>query len=184
MKRSEINAALREAAEAFRRHHWFLPPDPRWDLTDFGRGEFSTYGLVLVNLAEQPEYCEKLMYCRKNQVTLSHHHRSKKEDIICRWGRLAVELKSNDPAIRAQVNGQWRDIPCNVPFLLEAGERITLTPGIRHAFWADSDYAILGEVSTANDDAHDNFFDAPDIARFADIEEDEPAEFKLVSDPS
>ena len=39
---------------------------------------------------------------------------------------------------------------------LSSGERVTLTKGILHAFWADSNDAIGGEVSTANDDTHGN----------------------------
>lgn len=182
MKRSEINAAIREASEAFRRHGWALPPRPRWDVTDFGLGDFGRTGLVLVNLAEQPEYCEKLMYVRHKQVTPRHYHGSKKEDIICRWGRLAMELPSAKATVRLQVNGEARDIPTREPLMLEAGERITLTRGVPHAFWADSEYAVVGEVSTANDDRHDNFFENPDIGRFSAIEEDEPALVKLVSD--
>ena len=82
MKRSEINSVIREAAAAFVRHGWTLPPHPRWDITDFGLDDFGRVGLVLVNLAEQPEYCEKLMYARRRQTTPRHHHASKKEDII------------------------------------------------------------------------------------------------------
>jgi D-lyxose ketol-isomerase len=53
---------------------------------------------------------------------------------------------------------------------------------VLHAFWADSEYAILGEVSSGNDDAHDNFFEDQRVGRFSSIEEDEPACVKLVSD--
>lgn len=182
MKRSEINAAIRAASAAFAKHHWALPPNPRWDVTDFGLGNFPAYGLVLVNLAEQPEYCEKLMYVGHRQVTPSHCHRAKKEDIICRWGRLAVRLFSDKPAERVQVSGVWRDVPVGPPLVLPAGERITLTRGLRHEFWADSDYCIVGEVSTANNDVADNFFDNPDVGRFSKLEEDEPALVALVSD--
>lgn len=182
MKRSEINAVIREAMAAFQRHGWALPPRPRWDVTDFGLGHFSKTGLVLVNLAEQPEYCEKLMYLRHNQVTPRHYHAAKKEDIICRWGRLAIELPSPRPTVRLQVNGDMRDIPTSGPLVLQAGERITLTKGVLHAFWADSEYAVVGEVSTANDDRHDNYFEDTRIGRFSAIDEDEPALVKLVSD--
>ena len=58
MKRSEINALIREASDAFAEGGWILPPDPRWDLTDFGLGDVREHGLVLINLAEEPEYCE------------------------------------------------------------------------------------------------------------------------------
>ena len=46
MKRSEINNAIREASAAFERHHWHLPPNPKWDVTDFGLGDFTTTGLT------------------------------------------------------------------------------------------------------------------------------------------
>ena len=180
MKRSEINGAVREAGAAFQRHGWTLPPAPRWDVTDFGLGNFSRSGLTLVNLAEQPEYCEKLMYVRQNQVTPRHYHAKKKEDIICRWGTLAIELPA--APVRLQVNGEWRDIPAGKPLVLAAGERVTLTKGVLHAFWAEGNYAIVGEVSTANDDAHDNYFENTEVGRFSTIQEDEPTLVKLVGD--
>lgn len=182
MKRSEINAVVREASEAFARHHWVLPPKPHWDVTDFGLGDFNKYGLTLVNLAEQSEYCEKLMYARSGQKTPAHHHRKKKEDIICRWGTLAIQLISEKPEVSLQVNGEYRNISTSQPLLLEAGWRITLEPGIDHEFWPASSYAIIGEVSTANDDVGDNYFQNEKIGRFSDIEEDEPPLVKLVSD--
>lgn len=182
MKRSEINAVIREAISAFHQHGWTLPPNPKWDITDFGLGNFGACGLTLVNLAEQPEYCEKLMYVRKNQVTPHHYHASKKEDIICRWGRLAIEFAKTSPTLRLQVNGEFRNIPTDKPLILVSGERITLTHGVEHAFWADSAYGIVGEVSTANDDTNDNFFRDPAVGRFSRIEEDEKPLVKLVSD--
>jgi hypothetical protein len=84
--------------------------------------------------------------------------------------------------MRLQVNGETRDLAAGEALLLSSGERVTLTRGILHAFWADSAYAVLGEVSTGNDDAHDNFFEDPRVGRFSKIEEDETACVKLVSD--
>ncbi|MFH1022047.1 MAG: D-lyxose/D-mannose family sugar isomerase [Planctomycetota bacterium] len=182
MKRSEINAAVREARAAFQRHQWALPPKPRWDVTDFGLGDFRRYGLVLVNLAEQPEYCEKIMFVRRKQTTPRHYHAAKKEDIICRWGRLAIGFPADKPAVTLQVNGEKRRIPTARPLILKAGGRITLTRRMPHAFWAESPYAIVGEVSTANDDAHDNYFEDERVGRFNRIVEDEPAIVTLVSD--
>lgn len=57
MKRSEINAIYNEAKNCFLSNGWAMPPNPRWDITDFGLGDFNHYGLVLINLAEEPEYC-------------------------------------------------------------------------------------------------------------------------------
>ena len=92
MKRSEINKAHRDAIACFARHHWALPPAPRWDITDFGLGDFERHGLTLVNLTEEPEYTEKLMYARRGQATPTHAHARKKEDIICRAGELTLRL--------------------------------------------------------------------------------------------
>lgn len=189
MKRSEINDACREAAVCFRRHGWSLPPDPRWDVTDFGLGCFARYGLVLINLAEEPEYCEKLMYARDGQTTPLHTHARKKEDIICRHGLLALELWDGHPdqtsagrAFRVRIDGVEHDVCSGQTTMLSAGSRITLTPGIYHAFRPEGPDCIIGEVSTANDDSNDNFFVDPAIGRFPGIEEDEAAAFRLLSE--
>jgi len=187
MKRSQINRALKDAQRCFQAAHWALPPRPRWDVTDCGLGRFDEIGLVLVNLAEQPEYCEKLMYAKHHQVTPMHTHRQKKEDIICRSGRLAIELWKGHPkqtrkeeALSLHRNGEKVEVRSGEPFILEAGERVTIVPGVYHSFWPESPEAIIGEVSTANDDVHDNLFVAPNIGRFPEIDEDEPPVARLV----
>ncbi len=190
MKRSEINAAFRDASACFARHHWSLPPDPRWDITDFGLADFDRHGLTLINLAEEPEYCEKLMYARRGQTTPCHTHAQKKEDIICRSGELTLELWPAKPAspsvppggLTVPVNGRPHMLAAGEKLILPAGSRVTLVPGVWHAFYPTSDECIIGEVSTANDDLHDNFFINPDIGRFPGIEEDEPAALRLISE--
>lgn len=191
MKRSEINDIYQEALSCFARHGWALPPDPRWDITDFGLGEFDQYGLTLINLAEESEYCEKLMYARPGQKTPAHTHKQKKEDIICRHGELRLRLWKGrngsgmiaEPFI-AKVNNQPREIEGGKEVILSAGERITLVPGIYHEFWASQPDTIIGEVSTANDDTKDNFFINPAIGRYPGIEEDVPAKIRLISEPA
>ena len=187
MKRSEINLALKAAQRCFQAARWALPPKPRWDVTDCGLGRFDQVGLVLVNLAEQPEYCEKLMYSKQRQVTPMHTHRKKKEDIICRSGLLTVELWKGHPeqTRKGEVffvcrNGEKVEVRSGEPILLPAGERVTIQPGVYHAFWPESQEAVIGEVSTANDDAHDNFFVDPNIGRFPEIDEDEPPVARLL----
>ncbi len=190
MKRSEINSAIAEAALAFSRHHWHLPPNPRWDVTGFGMGDFPHYGLVLVNLAELPQYCEKLMYARGNQRTPNHAHKNKQEDIICRVGTLAMHLFACDErgqcrkqgVVTVLRNGEEKEYPADTIIYLHEGERITLRPGTHHEFWPLGDYAILGEVSTYNDDATDNYFVDKRVGRYEAIEEDVPAMYRLVSD--
>ena len=191
MKRSEINAAIAEASLAFSRHHWHLPPEPRWDVTGFGLGDFDAYGLVLVNLTELPQYCEKIMYARGNQRTPNHAHKGKQEDIICRVGTLAMQLFACDAqgkcaergAVQALLDGKEVEYPSGTIVYLQAGQRVTLRPGVYHEFWPLGDYTIIGEVSTYNDDASDNFFVNPDVGRFEPLKEDVPAMYRLVSDP-
>lgn len=188
MKRSEINELVRAASACFAAHGWALPPDPRWDVTDFGLGDWRRYGLVLVNLAEEPEYCEKLMYVQKGMTTPQHCHAKKKEDIICRWGELTLELwpglpsETTGQAFQVQVNGAMRGHVGGERLVLRSGERVTLPTGVYHEFWGSSEEAIIGEVSTANDDLHDNFFVNPEVGRYPGVEEDESPLVRLLSD--
>ncbi len=191
MKRSEINQVYRQARACFQKNGWVLPPNPQWDITDFGLGDFTLHGLTLINLASEPEYCEKLMYARRDQRTPCHTHAKKKEDIICRAGSLTLWLWARKPAdetavsdepVFVSINGVPTQLVSARPYLLDAGHRITLVPGVWHAFSPSSDECIIGEVSTANDDLHDNFFINPDIGRFPGIEEDEPSQIHLLSE--
>ncbi len=113
MKRSLINAYLREADKAFAAAGFALPPFAHfpadkwdtlgdeydeirtrmlgWDITDFGSGDFEKLGLLLFTLRNgdptnpsAKTYAEKLMLVRQNQVTPMHFHWKKMEDIICR----------------------------------------------------------------------------------------------------
>lgn len=189
MKRSEINNAVQVASLCFEKNGWVLPPQPKWDVTDFGLGDFTSSGLLLINLCEEEEYCEKLMFARKNQETPLHYHKKKKEDIICRQGILAlhfwniVDGKMNtEHAFMLKKNGRYEEVQPSEKIILQAGERVTIPPGIWHKFYPESEECIIGEVSTANDDLNDNFFDNPKIGRYAAIVEDEPAIVKLLSD--
>jgi D-lyxose ketol-isomerase len=186
MKRSEINRLANAARVCWEAHGWTLPPNPRWDITDFGLNDCRRYGLVLMNLAEEPEYCEKLMYVQKGMTTPAHTHASKKEDIICRWGEFRIQLWPGKPeesagkAFQVQVNNEMREGKAGDVLHLRSGERITLCQGMYHEFAGVTDECIIGEVSTANDDAHDNFFANPAVDRCSPIEEDEPATVRLL----
>ncbi|MBI2516302.1 MAG: D-lyxose/D-mannose family sugar isomerase [Opitutae bacterium] len=190
MKRSIINRAFHDASACFARHGWALPPNAKWDITDFGLGDFARFGLTLINLAEEREYCEKLMYARRGQTTPWHTHARKKEDIICRAGELTLELASAKPgttqaatgAFAVNVNGEPRSLAAGSKLVLSAGSRVTLVPGVWHAFYPTSDECIIGEVSTANDDQHDNFFLDSDVGRFPGVEEDAAPAIRLLSD--
>ena len=116
MKRSEINACIREFEAVLHEHRFLLPPflhfTPEewlskgseyneirdnslgWDLTDFGSGRFYSCGLYLITLrngnthrAEYPKtYAEKIMMLRGGQTCPCHFHWHKMEDIINRGG--------------------------------------------------------------------------------------------------
>ncbi len=80
------------------------------------------------------------------------------------------------------MNGEFRAVRNGEPTVLKAGERITITPLLWHAFHPVSAECIIGEVSTANDDENDNFFWDKEIGRFPEIVEDEPPLVKLLSE--
>jgi hypothetical protein len=145
---------------------------------------------VLVNLAEEKEYCEKLMYAKRGMTTPAHIHKKKKEDIICRWGKLAVRVWAGTPGAD---DGTEFDIPLNHEGCkvrsgdvveLEPGSRVTLVPGVYHEFCPASEECIIGEVSSANDDLSDNYFVNPEVGRYPGIEEDAPPVARLVSEPA
>ena len=175
MRRSEINALVREARAVFAQTGWALPPEPRWDVTDFGLGDVRRHGLVLVNLAEEGEYCEKIMVAWRGMETPAHRHRVKKEDIVCRAGVLRIRLDGDGARLDGVAVGPGEHD-------LQAGSRVTLPPGVVHTFWPLSEWCVIGEVSTANDDAGDNLFDDPRVGRFPQIDEDEPPLVRLVGD--
>ena len=213
MKRSEINAAMKEAKLLFADYKIALPPFAKkapsewadcgaeveeikdnmlgWDITDFGGGDFSKMGLLLItirngnqkNAAKYPKpYAEKLMVVKENQITPMHFHWSKMEDIINRGGgNLIIKLYNSteneelaDTDVVVSMDGVKYTLPAGGEVKLEPGQSITLTPGLYHRFWGEEGCGtvIVGEVSMCNDDANDNrFFDK--IGRFPEIEEDE-----------
>ncbi len=166
-----------------------------WDVTDFGKGDFAHFGLTLLTirngLPDRPEtkqYCEKLMLAGEGQITPMHFHWKKTEDIINRGGgRLVCQVynatdddRLAETPVTVSIDGRRLEVPAGTELVLEPGESITLTPRLYHAFWArPGDGAVLlGEVSTVNDDTHDNrFFEQ--LPRYPGIEEDQPP-FRLL----
>jgi len=127
MKRSDINHLIQSAQRCFHAHGWALPPKPRWDVTDFGLGNWRKFGRILVNRAEESEYCEKLMYAQKGMTIPAHTHAKKKEDIICRWGRLAIRVWSGHPD---KVGGRPFSVPIDPDAIhSDSGRVIELSPG-------------------------------------------------------
>jgi D-lyxose ketol-isomerase len=168
-----------------------------WDVTDFASGQFKKRGLTLITVRNGHQvkggpdkvYCEKIMHVREKQVTPYHYHEGKTEDIINRGGksagRLAVQLYNAAPdgtlaktPISVCCDGIRRTLEAGGIVYLGPGESITLTPHLYHQFYAVDGDAIVGEVSSVNDDATDNYF-LEKLPRFPSVEEDE-APYRLL----
>jgi len=218
MKRTEINALMRKAAAFLREHHFHMPPfawwspgdwkargaecveivetQLGWDITDFGSGDFDKVGLLLFTVRngafDQPlgkTYAEKIMIAEPGQVTPTHFHHQKKEDIINRGGGdLEIRLWNSLP------DGELADTPVTVsidsiPRTVPAGGIVTLSPGqsiylpqrLYHSFWGKRATVLIGEVSSVDDAREDNAFHEP-VGRFPQIDEDEEPLHLLTKD--
>jgi len=168
-----------------------------WDITDFASGRFHKRGLTLITVRNghaveggmDKLYCEKIMFVREGQVTPYHYHVSKTEDIINRGGkgtgRLAVQIYNATPEgelaktpVSVCCDGIRRELEAGSIVYLGPGESITLTPFMAHQFYAVDGDGIIGEVSSVNDDASDNYF-LEKLPRYPSVEEDE-APFRLL----
>ena len=176
-----------------------------WDVTDFNSGLFASCGLTLFTLrnagfSHHESYAEKIMMVRERQITPLHRHDRKTEDIINRGnavtGELVVQLYNStetgelaDTPVTVTCDGITRHTEAGRSIVLRAGESITLPPGLYHSFYSVNGSALIGEVSSRNDDANDNRFYQP-LSRFPEIQEDEPpfrllsTEYPSLSDPA
>ena len=213
MKRSHINMLIAETERFLEEKQFALPPFSRWtpadwaragheadeirdaqlgwDVTDFGRGDFANFGLVLFTLrngslngaaADKP-YAEKILILEEGQMTPMHFHRSKMEDIINRAGGvLLMEVRNcapdgapADTDVTLSFDGVRRTAPAGTALRIVPGESVTIHRGLYHRFYCEKGAGkiLVGEVSSVNDDHADNVF-VEQIGRFPDIEEDEP----------
>ena len=217
MKRSEINRYINEAKSFFAEHQFHLPvwvdwsPEEwatkgaecdeirrnglGWDVTDFASGEFDKVGLTLVTIRngnvkyDKKTYCEKIMFVRENQITPTHFHWRKMEDIIHRgggvfcvklWKADANEQPTDEPC-SVQVDGVTTVVPAGEVLRLYPGQSISFEPYMYHQFWSENGPSMIGEVSTVNDDANDNRF-LEEQGRYPSIDEDEPAQYLLCNE--
>ena len=116
MKRSEINAIMKEGLEFIDKMNFKLPPFVSWsaeewktkgkeydeirdnmlgwDITDFGYGDYEKIGLLMITIRNgnfknpkyEKPYAEKLLIVKEGQITPYHFHWRKMEDIINRGG--------------------------------------------------------------------------------------------------
>jgi D-lyxose ketol-isomerase len=219
MKRSEINSLIRDSLAFFEERQFFLPPWARWspadfeangpaceeiyrnrlgwDLTDFGSGAFREEGLLLFTLRngnpsrDRKTYSEKIMVVDEGQLTPTHFHARKMEDIINRGGgNLLMELWKctdtshlSDEGFQVSVDGVIRECGPGERICLRPGESISLWQGLYHCFYGEpgAGRVLVGEVSMVNDDYGDNHF-LDGVGRFPEIEEDETPLHWLVND--
>ncbi|MDR1414843.1 MAG: D-lyxose/D-mannose family sugar isomerase [Odoribacteraceae bacterium] len=219
MKRSEINKQIETAIDFFNQHSFRLPPwaflTPSewngkgaeyreirvaglgWDITDFAKGDFAAEGLTLFTLRNgypgrvpYKTYCEKIMIAGDRQVTPTHFHWKKMEDIINRGGAdLCLQLwkaderteEITDAPFTALLDGVAKNFHAGDIVRLHPGESICFEPYIYHQFWGDGGAALVGEVSTVNDDGGDNRF-LQSLGRYPLIVEDEPPRYCLCNE--
>lgn len=212
MRRSEINAAIEWSKTVLQERQFVLPPFGYytlaewqakkeltqnikalmlgWDVTDFGGGEFDTFGAVLFTLRNGKlgdesigtPYAEKLIILKEGQRLPLHYHASKTEDIINRGGGIMAidlynaldtgEVDEVSPVV-ALMDGVEKTVQPGETLYLSPGQSITLKPFQYHRFWAKAGCGnlLLGEVSSINDDNTDNY-NAEPVSRFTNIEED------------
>lgn len=159
MRRSEINAIMRDAIAFLKARQFLLPPfaywSPKdwrskgrecdeirrnmlgWDITDFGSGDFARTGLFLFTIrngnlkdpANIKPYAEKILIVRENQVTPMHFHWSKIEDIINRGGGNLMVQLYNATKDEKLADTDVHVSTDGVSRTIKAGEIVRLTPG-------------------------------------------------------
>jgi D-lyxose ketol-isomerase len=172
-----------------------------WDITDFGSGDFEKVGLFLLTLRNGTlgdprsvtvkSYAEKVMIVREGQLTPTHFHFQKMEDIINRGGgNLMMRLWRATPSeglssSDVTLSKDGVRVTCKAGGLvrLRPGESVCLSTHLYHCFWGEKGRGavLVGEVSRVNDDRRDNRFLNP-IGRFPVIAEDAPPLRLLVGD--
>lgn len=162
-----------------------------WDITDFGSGDFDKIGAALFTIRNGiagtnigTPYAEKIILMREGQVLPLHYHITKKEDIINRGGGLVCIQLFNSTAdgsidkesdVTVYCDGIKHSLKAGGILEMTPGNSITITPYLYHQFSVKKGYAVIGEVSSTNDDRTDNYF-VQNRERYTGTEEDEPIE--------
>ena len=173
-----------------------------WDITDFGSGDFKKIGLGIITIRNGvfeeakngvgKSYAEKILLVDEEQITPTHFHYYKMEDIINRGGgELVIQLWNSTPdeqldkaaPVAVSMDGVRVSVKAGDTVTLKPGDSVTLPTRLYHKFWGKKGTGriLVGEVSRVNDDYVDNrFFEK--VGRFADIEEDVEPLYLLYDD--
>jgi len=172
-----------------------------WNITDFSKNDFKNCGLVMFTLRngtiEELEkkngkiYSEKILIVNDKQITPTHFHYKKMEDIINRGGgELVIQFwnstndnKLSETDVHLNVDGVFTKIMAGETIILSPGESVCIKQRQYHTFWAKEGKGavLVGEVSIVNDDYTDNHF-YENINLFSEINEDEIPRYLLVQD--
>lgn len=164
MKRSEINAVIKEMEQLVKDNGFHLPPfcnfTPQeweqkgheydeirdnmlgWDITDYGLGDFDKVGFGLITLRNGNQhnpkykkvYAEKLLMLRDTQHSPMHFHWKKSEDIINRGGGTLIIHVYNDKDGELDTS----DVLVNSDgrsYYVPAGTGVMLHPGESITLW-------------------------------------------------
>lgn len=164
MKRSKVNACIKDMERLIKENGFHLPPfcnwGPKeweskgheydeirdnmlgWDITDYGMGDFDKVGFALITLRngnqKNPKYkkvyAEKLLMLKEGQHAPMHFHWNKSEDIINRGGGIVIIHVYNDE------NGELgsTDVLVNTDgrsYYVPAGTGMELKPGESLTLW-------------------------------------------------
>ena len=159
MKRSQINAIIKDFEQLLDQHRFELPPfchftpdewqtkgheydEVRdnmlgWDVTDYGMGDYAHLGLALITLRNgnvhnakyTKTYAEKIMMIREGQISPMHFHWAKMEDIICRGGGTLVFRLYNATKEETMADTDVEICQDGRRYMVKAGAEIELTPG-------------------------------------------------------
>lgn len=159
MKRSEINAIIKEFEALLAKYKFALPPflsfTPEewaekgheydeirdnalgWDVTDYGEGKYDTLGLALITIrngnTHNPKYtktyAEKIMMVREGQISPNHFHWNKMEDIINRGGGEVVFRLWNATPEEGLADTDVEICRDGRRYMVPAGSEVVLKPG-------------------------------------------------------
>ena len=159
MKRSEINAIIKEFEGMLAEYRFALPPflsfTPEewaekgheydeirdnalgWDITDYGEGDYAKKGLALITIrngnVHNPKYtktyAEKIMMIREGQISPNHFHWNKMEDIINRGGGNVVFRLWNATPDEKLADTDMEICQDGRRYYVPAGSEIVLHPG-------------------------------------------------------
>ncbi|MCL2164751.1 MAG: D-lyxose/D-mannose family sugar isomerase [Oscillospiraceae bacterium] len=159
MKRSDINAAIKNMEALINEHRFALPPFCNWspdewkekgheydeirdnmlgwDITDYGKGDFDKTGFSLITIRNgnlkmnkyTKTYAEKLLMINEGQYSPMHFHWSKMEDIINRGGGNILIKVYNSTTDGGFENTDVKINRDGHEFFVQAGSQVKLTPG-------------------------------------------------------